>query len=136
MKKIFLLVAVFISLKGFCQYPVNQTLGSDSTLVTSKGALKSRLINTVFTDTSSANTQRVKYYDGAQIQTKTGGAKFWLRDSTNNKWVQIGASTGAATWGSITGTLSSQTDLQTTLNLKADSVTTNSDSTKLFYWIN
>lgn len=46
------------------------------------------------------------------------GTKF-LRD--DNSWQPVPSSGGAA-WGSITGTLSSQTDLQTALNAKVDSV--------------
>lgn len=95
MKKILIFVLSFICLKSFGQYPVNQSLGSDSTLVTSKGALKSRLINRPFSDTTQANTQRIKFYDGAQIWTTTDN-KFWLRDSANNIWTQPGGSvTGA-----------------------------------------
>lgn len=89
MKKIFLLILIISSFKSYSQYIVNQSLGSDSTLVTSKGALKSRIVNTPFTDTTQANTQRVKYYDGAQIYTKSGGGKFWIRDSSQNKWIEL-----------------------------------------------
>lgn len=52
-----------------------------------------------------------------------GRAKLWIRDTIlagGHKWTQI-LKTGdvtATTWGSITGTLSSQTDLQNALNLK------------------
>lgn len=41
-------------------------------------------------------------------------------DSTKNKWVNGTDSGGGGTWGSITGTLSNQTDLQNALNLKYD----------------
>jgi len=50
-------------------------------------------------------------------------AKLWIRDTVltgGHKWTQI-LKTGditATTWGSITGTLSNQTDLQNALNLK------------------
>lgn len=50
-------------------------------------------------------------------------AKLWIRDTVltgGHKWTQI-LKTGdiaAAVWGSITGTLSNQTDLQNALNLK------------------
>lgn len=89
MKNIFLFILLFICLKGFSQYPVKQTLGSDSTLVESKGALKGRIVNKPFSDTTQANTQRVKFYDGSQIWTTTDN-KFWLRDSAANKWVEAG----------------------------------------------
>lgn len=90
MKKILLFFTLFISLKSFGQYPVNQKLSSDSTLVTAPGAFKSRFINKVFTDTAQANTQRIKFYDGSQIYTNSGGGQLWLRDSTLNKWVLTG----------------------------------------------
>lgn len=41
-------------------------------------------------------------------------------DSAKNKWVNGADSGGGGTWGSITGTLSNQTDLQNALNLKYD----------------
>lgn len=43
-------------------------------------------------------------------------------NSTTKLW-ENGAASGGGTWGSITGTLSDQTDLQTALNLKLDSTT-------------
>lgn len=89
MKKILVFLTLFASLKSFGQYPVNQSLGSDSTLVTSKGATKSRFINKVFTDTAQANLERIKFYDGAQIYTKSGGGQLWIRDSTLNKWTGL-----------------------------------------------
>lgn len=49
-----------------------------------------RFINKVFTDTTQANTQRIKYYDGAQIYTKSGGGKLWIRDSTFSIWRELG----------------------------------------------
>jgi hypothetical protein len=69
MKKIFLLVLLFcLSKISFAQYPVNQFIGSDSTLVTSRGALKSRLINSNFTDTTAANLQRIPFAGSNKIK--------------------------------------------------------------------
>ena len=47
-------------------------------------------------------------------------------DSTNGAavWVETTSTGGASTWGTITGTLSTQTDLQSALNAKANSVHT------------
>jgi len=47
------------------------------------------------------DTGELYYYDGAS-------------------WQSVVTGSGGATWGSITGTLSNQTDLQTALNTKAD----------------
>lgn len=41
----------------------------------------------------------------------------------NNLYIKATPTTAAVTWGSITGTLSSQTDLQTALNAKQDTLT-------------
>lgn len=97
MKKILFGFVFFICLKSFGQYPVKQTLGSDSTLVESRGSMKSRFINRVFTDTTQANTQRIKHYDGAQVYTNSGGGELWIRDSTLNKWVAVGRTIGTPT---------------------------------------
>lgn len=40
-----------------------------------------------------------------------------------SKWTKLGAASGSAVWGTITGTLSSQTDLQAALDGKQDAVT-------------
>lgn len=48
----------------------------------------------------------------------------------NGVWVEVTIPSGGGTWGSITGTLSDQTDLQDALNAKADSdVVTTHEST-------
>jgi len=61
MKKIFALVLLLVLGKmSYAQYPITQTLGSDSTIVISKGALQSRLINVTYTDTTAANLQRIR----------------------------------------------------------------------------
>jgi hypothetical protein len=39
---------------------------------------------------------------------------------SSNNWTAVGSGGGGGSWGSITGTLSSQTDLQNALNLKAN----------------
>ena len=42
----------------------------------------------------------------------------------NRQWVEVTPGGGGGTWGSITGTLSDQTDLQSALNAKQDSIIT------------
>jgi hypothetical protein len=92
MKKLIVFVLSLISLSAFAQYPITQSLGSDSTLVTSKGGLQGRIINWVFTDTTQANTQRIKFYSGAQIYTTSAGGQLWVRSV--NTWILIGPLTG------------------------------------------
>jgi len=73
------------------------------------------------------------YRSKSLIARKSSTLYIW--DTTLFKWSAM-AGGGGIDWGNITGTLSNQTDLITALNLKVDSVTTNSDSTTLRYWIN
>lgn len=65
-------------------------------------------------------------YKGLTVGIETGGVveEYWWQDGTaDGDLVAKGGSTG---WGSITGTLSSQTDLQTALDTKTNKlITTN-----------
>ena len=55
-----------------------------------------------------------------QVLAKIDGSDY------NTQWVPPGS--GSSVWGGITGTLSSQTDLQTALNAKQNSITTGTSS--------
>jgi len=89
MKKIFALVFILVLGKmSYSQtYPLQQNLGSDSTIVISKGALQSRLAPIVISDTTAANNQRIKNYPGAQLYTSNGD--FYVRNATATKWVLV-----------------------------------------------
>ncbi len=89
MKKIFALVFILVLGKmSYSQnYPLTQQLGSDSTIVISKGALQSRLAPIVISDTTAANNQRIKNYPGAQLYTANGD--FYVRNATATKWVLV-----------------------------------------------
>ena len=58
--------------------------------------------------------------DGQYAIVESSGvtAVVWVWDTANTEWV-AGGSAGIGTWGSITGTLSSQTDLNSALAAKA-----------------
>lgn len=87
----YLLILLLLPVFASAQYPGGkQYLGNDSNVIDTRGAMMGRFINKVFTDTTAANLQRIKYYDGAQIYTKSGGGKLWIRDSTANMWKEIG----------------------------------------------
>jgi hypothetical protein len=79
-------------------------LGSDSTIVVSKGALQSRLINVTYTDTSAANLQRIRQYPGAQIATTTGGLNLWIRNANATAWIPVATGSGNNIY-TIDGTL-------------------------------
>lgn len=95
MRKLLTILFFLISIKGFTQYPTNQSIGADSTLVTSKGGLKGRLVNWSFSDTTDANLQRIKYYPGAQIFTTTD-TLLWFRSPLGNKWIQFFTNSGGS----------------------------------------
>ena len=81
MKKIFSLVLILVlgKISHSQSYPLQQNLGSDSTIVISKGALQSRIIPIVVSDTNAANAQRMKNYPGAQLYTTSGD--FYIRNT-------------------------------------------------------
>jgi hypothetical protein len=71
-------------------------------------------------DTAPTITDNIAngYNIGQWWQNTTTGKKYFHK--TNGVWIDIESSGGGATWGGITGTLSSQTDLQTALDSKVD----------------
>lgn len=64
------------------------------------------------------------------FNTVVGSTGYGIRDNggtmqfknSGGSWTDIGSGAGGGTWGSITGTLSSQTDLQSALDAKVSSV--------------
>jgi hypothetical protein len=84
MKKLITIFLILFAAQSFAQYPAKQTIGSDSTLVQSKGALQGRIINWAYPDTTAANRERISQYPHAQIVV---GNLIYLRDSTATKWV-------------------------------------------------
>ena len=89
---------------SFGQYPVSQSLGSDSTLVTSKGGLKGRIVVYSYADTTAANLERIRQYAGAMIFT-TGANKLWYRNSAASAWVELGSSAGGVNIYNSDGTI-------------------------------
>jgi len=72
MKKIlFTIGLILICYLGYGQYPIQQNLGSSSTLVQvpANGGIIAGVILRNFTDTVAANLTNLKYYDGALIKT-------------------------------------------------------------------
>ena len=95
MKKIFLLLSIFVLSKvGYSQFPVIQYIGSDSTIVKSRGGLQGRFAPIPFTDTTSANLSRISQYPGALIYT-SGVDKYWYRNSSAKAWIEFTSSGGS-----------------------------------------
>ena len=96
--KILVVALLFFNAISFAQtYPVNQTIGAPSNLVTSKGGFKSdrSLIMPYFLDTTKANiSPYIKNYPGNLIRV---GDSVYFRSSTANKWNLLNASGGGTT---------------------------------------
>jgi len=91
MKK--LLIVFFLLVMNFAvraQYPIQQNLGSDSTVIYIKGAARTvgGFINGVYTDTAAANQTRIRQYQAAQIFTLNDSA-IWFRMPGATKWVRF-----------------------------------------------
>jgi hypothetical protein len=71
----------------------------------------------VYADTTTANTNIGKDSLGALIQIRTTG-KVYHRDSTtgHHKWTEMATNSGTGVWGSITGHITDQLDLDSLLN--------------------
>jgi len=84
MKKLLIIILTLFSVQAFAQYPAIQAIGSDSTVVKSKGALQGRIINWAYPDTTAANRERISHYPGSQIFVNN---LIYIRDSTATKWL-------------------------------------------------
>lgn len=105
MKKVCLLILIMVLGKiSYSQYPIQQYIGSDSAIVTSKGGLQGRLINWTYPDTATANNQRIRQYPGAQIATINGGLNLWVRNATATGWLPLAVGSGNNIY-TIDGTL-------------------------------
>lgn len=116
----FLILFLLISVTCFSQSIVNRA-NSSYTVQDARLAAQYNLLTPRYADSTAANLQIGIDTCGAVVYLYSTHT-FWYRScaSSTKKWVEIGSGGGGGgTWGSITGTLSNQTDLQTALNLKA-----------------
>jgi len=101
------LISIFLILIcyfGFAQFPIQQNLGSSSTLVKNPnyGGFQGGLVPYTFVDTSAANTALtyLKTYNGALIYT-TSDSAMYFRCCGANRWTQLlpsGGSGGQRAW--------------------------------------
>jgi hypothetical protein len=110
MKNIFLFLVLFFCVAtGYAQqYPVNQTLGAPTTLVTSRGGFKadSSFILPAYSDTNKANANPyVKNYAGSLIKV---GNTIYVRSTDLSQWILVGSG------GGTTPTLQQVTDAGST----------------------
>ena len=97
MKNLFLFLFLFFCvLNGYSQqYPINQTIGATTTLVTSRGGFKadSSFILPAYSDTNKANANPyVKNYAGSLIKV---GNTLYVRSTDLSKWILVGSGSGA-----------------------------------------
>jgi hypothetical protein len=98
MKKLIFIILLFTCLKSFGQVPkfpsMQAVANSDSAIgISNAFQARSGFVNGYYTDTATANLNHIRQYIGSQIYT-TGDDKFWIRNSTANKWVNIGSGGG------------------------------------------
>jgi len=93
-RKLLFLAFILISAFANAQFPLLQYLGSDSTMVRSRGGLQGRFAPIPFTDTAAANLSRIRQYPGALIYT-SGVDKYWYRNATVTGWIEFTSSGGA-----------------------------------------
>src|SRR5690606_4988818 len=109
MRKILLFVCfVFCWMIGKSQYPVNQSIGSPKTLVTSKGGLGTTdglAFVTNFTDTTEANNYDIDISAIPGFLIRVNNTEFWVRNEAATQWVKIsGGGSGAEPLFPLTGT--------------------------------
>jgi len=123
MKYILIIVICFLGLAGYSQ-PVNKQPRSNMpTVVDSSLAIGKNFILPVFRSFSQLATYTNLDSSGRLVFIRDSNAVFY-RDNAH-QWVKFNSgSSGSAVWGSITGTLSNQTDLQAALDSKVDYVFT------------
>jgi hypothetical protein len=129
MKKVLLLLsflaAFFVS---NAQFPVTQFLGRDSSLVDSRGGMKARLILYSYTDTASANLERISQYPGAIIYV-TSTNSIWLRNADATAWGRVAAGGGGGNGIASLGTSAYGLTIQNDSTYKVD---TSKVSTRLW----
>lgn len=89
MKRILLILSLFISSYTFAQYPTTQVLGSDSAIVKAKGGFWANkgMVNGYYIDTAAANFSRISQYPQAQIVTDTG--TLYIRNNDATGWNRV-----------------------------------------------
>jgi hypothetical protein len=126
MKNLLLIAALFASVFNYGQVPIStMPLYSGSRV----GAYAPIVVNGL---NRRVDMSTLPLYTDTIILTKTAGQTairpqnnhFYISDGTKWNDASTGSSSGQATWGTLVGTLSSQTDLQTALNLKLNKTDT------------
>lgn len=121
MKKILILILLVGSgVLSFGQIPP-QTIGKPNNTVIVPGGLQPMVQFTLprYADTTTANTFNLGVDTCGRLIFTYGNGAIWKRICSPLSWVQIGVGGGGSSvWGGITGTLSSQVDLQNALNAK------------------
>lgn len=95
MKYILIFLLALLCSVGYAQFPVNQYMGSQTTLVTSRGGLKadSSLILPQFPDTTTANrSPYIKFYPGNLIRVFND---IYMRNTTATGWILVSGGGGS-----------------------------------------
>lgn len=116
MKKILLILSFLIPFLVNAQIRVERT-GPGVFVWDARLQAPINLVIPVYPDTATANANIGLDSLGALIKVRGIPVKVYFRDSTtgHHMWREFATNTGTGVWGSITGTITSQTDLMTQL---------------------
>ena len=97
MKKLILVLFLFIGIAAHAQYPVTQSIGSTTTTTLVRGLSGAQfgvIIQSPYSDTSSINSSTT--LDGVAGVIVRTGSNLWVRNSTATKWNSLSGGGGAA----------------------------------------
>lgn len=121
MKYILIIVICFLGLTATSQVQ-KQGRSNFPTVVDSSLAIGKNFILPVFRSFSQLATYNNLDSSGRLVFIRDSNAVFYRTNAHTWAKLSTGSGGGSVAWGSITGTLSNQTDLQTVLDSKVDSV--------------
>lgn len=120
MKKLIFFISLVISVSAFAQDKPSYFIGLPGQTSHARGNLR---VDSTFLN-ALRDTTFTPWRLGLQV-FRPADSSLYVSTSivAAKKWTKLGAASGGAVWGTITGTLGSQTDLQAALDAKQDVIT-------------
>lgn len=128
MKKLILVLFLFIGIAAHAQFPVTQSIGSSTTTTLVKGLSGAQygvLIQSPYADTSSINSSTT--LDGVAGVIVRTGSDLWVRNSTATKWNSLSGGGSSGPGGSTVYTSGSNSNTFEVNAFRLMSLVQNSD---------